>query len=112
MTRTTAEWLAVLDEAGVPAGPVLRYDEALGGEQLRAREMIVEMDHPLMGRVRNLGQPAKFSASRTGAYDRPAPWLGQHTAQVLGDELGVSRAELEELTRAGIVRDKHPEAKP
>ena len=109
-TRTTMEWLAVLDEASVPAGPVLRYDEALHDEQLLAREMIVEMDHPLMGRVRTLGQPAKFSSSRPGAYDRPAPWLGQHTAQVLRDELGVSSAELEELTRAGIAYDKHPEA--
>lgn len=112
VTRTTAEWLAALDEAGIPAGPVLRYDEALGDEQVRAREMIVELDHPLMGRVRNLGQPAKFSAARTGAYDRPAPWLGQHTAQVLGDELGVSGAELQELAAAGIVYDKHPEAAP
>jgi len=109
-TRTTAEWLAVLDEASVPAGPVLRYDEALQDEQLVAREMIVEMDHPLMGRVRTLGQPAKFSSSRPGAYDRPAPWLGQHTAQVLRDELGVTSAELEELTRAGVAYDKHPEA--
>jgi len=55
-------------------------------------------------------QPAKFSSSRPGADDRPAPWLGQHTAQVLRDELGVSGAELEELTRAGIAYDKHPEA--
>jgi crotonobetainyl-CoA:carnitine CoA-transferase CaiB-like acyl-CoA transferase len=110
VTKTTAEWLAVLDEAGIPAGPVLRYDEALRDAQLQAREMIVEMDHPLMGRVRTLGQPAKFSASRPGAYDRPAPWLGQHTAQVLRAELGVTDAELEELTKAGIAYDKHPEA--
>jgi crotonobetainyl-CoA:carnitine CoA-transferase CaiB-like acyl-CoA transferase len=46
----------------------------------------------------------------TRFLDRPAPWLGQHTAQVLRDELGVSGAELEELTRAGIAYDKHPEA--
>ena len=79
-------------------------------EQLEAREMIVEMDHPLMGRVRTLGQPAKFSASRPGAYHRPAPWLGQHTAQVLRDELGVTSAELAELMTAGVAYDKHPEA--
>lgn len=110
VTRTTAEWIAVLDEAGIPAGPVLRYDEALRDSQLTAREMIVEMDHPLMGRVRALGQPAKFSRSRTGAYDRPAPWLGQHTEQVLREELGVSEAELRELTERGTAYNKHPEA--
>jgi crotonobetainyl-CoA:carnitine CoA-transferase CaiB-like acyl-CoA transferase len=48
--------------------------------------------------------------SRTGAYHRPAPWLGQHAAQVLGDELGVSGAEGQELAAAGIVYNKHPEA--
>jgi crotonobetainyl-CoA:carnitine CoA-transferase CaiB-like acyl-CoA transferase len=79
-------------------------------EQLEAREMIVEMDHPLMGRVRTLGQPAKFSASRPGAYHRPAPWPGQHTAQVLRGELGVTSAELAELMTAGAAYDKHPEA--
>src|ERR1700761_930893 len=110
VTRTTEEWLAVLDEAGIPAGPGLRYDETLRGEQLRVREMIVEMDHPLMGRVRTLGQPAKFSALRPGAYHRPAPWLGQHTEQVLREELGVTSAELEELVKAGIAYNKHPEA--
>jgi crotonobetainyl-CoA:carnitine CoA-transferase CaiB-like acyl-CoA transferase len=110
VTKTTAEWLAVLDEAGIPAGPVLRYDEALRDKQLQAREMIVEMDQPLIGRVRTLGQPAKFSASRPGTYDRPAPWLGRHTAQVLRGEPGVTDAKLEELTKAGIAYDKHLEA--
>jgi hypothetical protein len=60
--------------------------------------MIVEMDHPLMGRVRTLGQPVTFSRSRTGAYDRAAPWLGQRTAQVPG-ELGLTDAEIGELTK-------------
>lgn len=110
MTRTTTEWIAILDEAGIPAGPVLRYDETLRDDQLQAREMIVEIEHPLMGRVRTLGQPAKFSRSRPGAYDRPAPWLGQHTEQVLREELGVGEAEINELTRRGVAYNKHPEA--
>jgi crotonobetainyl-CoA:carnitine CoA-transferase CaiB-like acyl-CoA transferase len=88
---------------------VLRYDEALADPQVAAREMIVEMDHPLMGRVRTLGQPAKFSRSRTGAYDRPAPWLGQHTAAVLG-EIGLTDTEIGELTRDGVARDARPDA--
>jgi crotonobetainyl-CoA:carnitine CoA-transferase CaiB-like acyl-CoA transferase len=107
---TTAEWVAALDAAGVPAGPVLRYDEALADPQARAREMIVEMDHPLIGPVRALGQPAKFSRSRPGAYDRPAPWLGQHTSAVLG-ELGLTGAEIDELISAGVAYDAHPDAR-
>jgi crotonobetainyl-CoA:carnitine CoA-transferase CaiB-like acyl-CoA transferase len=108
-TRGTAHWLAVLDAAGVPAGPVLRHDEALADPQVTAREMIVEMEHPLMGRVRTLGQPAKFSRSRTGAYDRPAPWLGQHTTTVLG-ELGLTDAEIGDLISGGVARDARPDA--
>jgi crotonobetainyl-CoA:carnitine CoA-transferase CaiB-like acyl-CoA transferase len=111
VTRTTAEWLTVLDAAGIPAGPVLRYDETLHDEQVQAREMIMEMDHPLMGRVRTLGQPAKYSRSPAGAYARPAPWLGQHTVAVLRDELGCDTAQIEELIRDGVAFDKHPEEK-
>jgi crotonobetainyl-CoA:carnitine CoA-transferase CaiB-like acyl-CoA transferase len=110
VTRTTAEWLAALDAAGVPAGPVLRYDETLDDPQVRAREMIVEMEHPIMGTVRTLGQPAKFSRSRTGSA-RPAPWLGQHTRSVLA-ELGLSDAEIGALADAGVAYDAHPERAP
>ena len=106
VTRSTADWLAALDAAGVPAGPVLRYDETLADPQVRAREMIVEMEHPLMGTVRTLGQPAKFSRSATGSA-RPAPWLGQHTRSVLA-ELGVAGAEIDALTAAGVAYDAHP----
>lgn len=109
-TRTTAEWLAALDAAGVPAGPVHRYDETLDDPQVRAREMIVEMEHPIMGTVRTLGQPAKFSRSKTGS-PRPAPWLGQHTRSVLA-ELGLSNAEIGELADAGVAFDAHPERAP
>ncbi len=106
--RTTAEWVAVLDAAGIAASPVLRYDEAMAAPQVAAREMIVEMDHPLMGPVRTLGQPAKYSLSRTGAYDKPAPWLGQHTRSVLVDALGLAEAEVDELFKDGVAVDAHP----
>jgi len=112
VTRTTREWTDALDAAGVPAGPVLRYDEALADPQVEAREMIREMEHPLMGRIRALGQPAKYSVSVPGAYHRPPPWLGQHTAQVL-TELGLADdAELADLAVAGVSYNAHPERMP
>jgi crotonobetainyl-CoA:carnitine CoA-transferase CaiB-like acyl-CoA transferase len=107
VTQTTAHWVAAFDAAGVPAGPVLRYDETLADPQVRAREMIVQMEHPIMGPVQTLGQPAKFSRSRTGS-SRPAPWLGQHTRPVLA-ELGLGDAEIDALAAAGIAYDAHPE---
>lgn len=96
-TRTTAEWLSVLDKAGVPAGPVLTYGEALADPQVAAREMVTEAEHPVMGTVRTLGQPAKFSQIRTGS-GRPAPLLGQHTREVLA-ELGLDDFEIDELEK-------------
>ena len=81
-TRTSAEWLAALQEAGVPAGPIHGTDEALADEHVRAREMVVALEHPVAGRVDNLGVPAKLSAT-PGSVRTPAPTLGQHTESVL-----------------------------
>lgn len=105
-TRGTAEWIEVLDAAGVPCGPVLTYDQALADPHVQAREMIAEMDHPIMGTVRTLGQPAKFSRSRSRP-GRPAPWLGQHSREVLA-WLGLAPGEIDELEREGTTYDAHP----
>ncbi len=105
-TRTTAEWIEVLDAAGVPCGPVLSYDQILTDPQVAAREMITEMDHPLMGPIKTLGQPAKFSGSRSQP-GRPAPWLGQHSREVLA-WLGLAPDEIGELEREGTTHDAHP----
>ncbi len=86
-TRPSAEWLAVLQAAGVPAGPIYGTDEALADAHLRARDMVVELAHPTAGRVNNLGVPVKLSAT-PGRVRTPAPTLGQHTESVLR-EFGV-----------------------
>ena len=100
-TRSTAEWLAVLDDAGVPAGPVLTYDEAMADPQVLARGMVAETEHPVMGTVRTPGQPAKFSRTRPGSA-RPAPRLGEHTREILAG-LGLPDADIDELEKAGVV---------
>src|SRR6185437_15351045 len=68
--RPTADWLALLHEARIPAGPVLHYDEALTDPQILARDMVVETEHPETGRFRTLGVPVKLSETPGGA----APW--------------------------------------
>lgn len=83
----TEHWLRVLDAAGIPVGPVLTYDQVLTHPQTRARDMVVEVEHPRAGTVRLLGIPVKLSAT-PGTIRRPAPLLGQHTAEVLG-QLGL-----------------------
>jgi crotonobetainyl-CoA:carnitine CoA-transferase CaiB-like acyl-CoA transferase len=81
--RPTAHWQAALDAAGIPAGPVLHHDEVFAHPQVRAREMVVEVDHPTAGRTKTLGSPLKFSET-PASIRRPAPLLGEHTDEVLG----------------------------
>ena len=103
VTRTASRehWLARFEADGVPCGPINTYADALADEQIVAREMVVETDHPTLGRLRTLGAPVKLSRTplTTG---RPAPVLGQHTREVLG-EVGYTDAEVSELRAAGVV---------
>jgi crotonobetainyl-CoA:carnitine CoA-transferase CaiB-like acyl-CoA transferase len=106
-TATTEEWIERLDRAGVPGGPVLTYDEALQDPHILAREMVVDIEHPLIGAMRTIGPPTKFSGLDFRVRG-PAPWLGQHTAQVLR-ESGVAESELAELFASGVAYDAHPD---
>jgi crotonobetainyl-CoA:carnitine CoA-transferase CaiB-like acyl-CoA transferase len=80
--KPTEAWVAALDAAGIPAGPVLHHDEVFAHEQILARDMVVEIDHPKAGRMRTLGVPIKFSET-PGSIRRPAPLLGEHTAEIV-----------------------------
>jgi crotonobetainyl-CoA:carnitine CoA-transferase CaiB-like acyl-CoA transferase len=99
--RTTDRWLEIFAQAGMPAGPVLSIGEMLIDPQTRARGMVVETDHPALGRVATLGPPVKFSAT-PAAVRGPAPLLGQHTGEVLG-ELGYSSDAIASLAATGAV---------
>jgi crotonobetainyl-CoA:carnitine CoA-transferase CaiB-like acyl-CoA transferase len=100
-TKTTDAWLAILEEGGFPAGPVLSIGEMHEDPQALAREMIVATDHPVAGRVNTLGLPVKFSAT-PGGIARPAPVLGQHSREVLA-ELGFSEREIARMIDTGAV---------
>ena len=96
-----AFWLQRCDQAGVPAGPINDFDQAMHDEHYLARGMVQEMDHPVMGRMKTIGFPTKFSATPL-EIRMPAPLLAQHTDEVLQD-LGMSAAEIDELRRQGGV---------
>ena len=96
-----AHWLGRLDAAGVPSGPINSYPEALADPHTLARGMVVDLVHPGAGAVKALGVPVKLSDT-PGAVDRPAPLLGQHTAEIL-TELGYSDAEQQELRAARVI---------
>ncbi|MGA9031556.1 MAG: CoA transferase [Sulfuricaulis sp.] len=100
-TSTTSDWLARLEAAGVPAGPVLSIGEMLTDPQVLARDMVVEVEHSRLGRMKTLGPPVKFSAT-PGSVRHGAPQLGQHTREVL-KEYGYSEAEIAALVGNGDV---------
>jgi len=103
-THTTAEWEVILNEAGIPCGPIHQLDEALNHPQTLHREMVVEREHPTLGTVRLLGLPVKLSDTPGGVHRTP-PLMGEHTTEILR-ELGLSDAELEELQRQGVIKDR------
>ena len=99
--RDSADWLQAIESAGVPCGPIYDLSETYADPHVQAREMVVEVDHPAAGRIRNIGVPVKLSET-PGAIRRPAPTLGQHTDEVLA-EFGFSSDETEALRRSGSV---------
>jgi formyl-CoA transferase len=99
--ETRAHWIGALAQAGVPAGPVNDYAEALTDPHTLAREMVVHVDHAGAGRLEALGVPVKLSET-PGAVDRAAPMLGQDNAAIL-TELGYSEAEQQALKEQRII---------
>ena len=81
--RPSVHWLGELERLGIPAGPVLHFDEVFTDPQIIAREMVAETVHPVTGPFRTLGVPVKFSET-PGSVRRPAPRLGEHTQEVVG----------------------------
>ncbi len=100
-TRPTAAWLEALDAAGIPCGPINDVAAAFASPQARARGMAVEVDHPVLGAIRQAGLP--FTLSATPASIRTAPpLLGEHTAEVLA-ALGYDEPAIRALVEAAVV---------
>ncbi len=101
-TKTVAEVVQALTSAGVPVGPVYSIPQVLQDEHIRAREMIVELEYPEVGKVPLPGLALKLSET-PGAIDRRGPEIGEHNQQVFGELLGYDQAQLAELKKAGVI---------
>jgi crotonobetainyl-CoA:carnitine CoA-transferase CaiB-like acyl-CoA transferase len=99
--RPAEHWLQALQAAGIPCAPINEVDEILEADYLRARGMVVELEHPQAGPVRSLGNPVAL-AGTPPSYRLPPPTLGQHTAEILA-EMGYGTEEIAALRQAGAI---------
>ena len=101
-TRSRQTWIEDLTAAGVPCGDVRNIAQVLADPQLAAREMVVELEHMVAGKVRVLGIPTKLSET-PGTIKKPPPALGEHTDKVLEELLDIDQAERSRLRRLGAI---------
>ncbi len=100
--KTYKEWSNIFEKNGIPYGPINTIKEVVKDQQVISRQMIVEMEHSLVGPYKTVGSPFKLSQTQTGPR-MPAPYLGQHTREALSNLLGFDDEYLSELKEKGVV---------
>ncbi|MBE0480171.1 MAG: CoA transferase [Dehalococcoidia bacterium] len=100
--RPRDEWVSMLSDAGVCAGPVYSVEEMFSDPHFKHRKILVDVDHPEHGRIKLLNSPFKFSATPAGVRTRPPLWA-EHTTEILGGLLGYSSEKLNELREGAVI---------
>jgi formyl-CoA transferase len=103
-TKTAAEWVEILNAAGVPTGPILTIDQVFANEQVQHLGIATPLSHPHLGAIQVLGLPTTLSRT-PGAVRTPAPEKGEHTEAILR-ELGMSREEIQQFRADGVVAEQ------
>jgi len=98
-TRSADEWVELMLAAGIPAAPILNLADALDSDHAKARQMVMELEHPVEGSVRSLGFPVKFSGTPP-VVRLPPPLLGEQSAEIMR-EIGIADDGVEALRRGG-----------
>jgi crotonobetainyl-CoA:carnitine CoA-transferase CaiB-like acyl-CoA transferase len=101
-TRASADWLRVIEAAGIPCGPINTLAEVFADRQVRARGLRIDLEHPLAGRVPQVANPIRYSDT-TIEHTRAPPLLGQHTAEVLKSMAGIDGDMLAALRARGVI---------
>ena len=102
LTRTTKDWVAALEAAGVANGPINTVAQVYEEPQVIARNVRIELDHPVAGKLSGVASPMRFSDTKI-EYHRAPPTLGQHTDEVLRERLGMSEQDVAELRAKGLI---------
>lgn len=100
--KTTAQWVALLEAAGVPCGPINNLEDVFADPQVKARKLEVVLNHPLAGALKQVASPLRLSRTPV-EYRSAPPLLGEHTDAVLGKQLGLEPEAIGALRREGII---------
>jgi formyl-CoA transferase/CoA:oxalate CoA-transferase len=101
VTKTSREWVELIEAAGVPCGPVLSLSEVFEDPQILHRRMVEEIQHPKAGKIKVLGVPIKMSDT-PASIRTPPPTLGEHSKEVLRS-LGYGEEEIDELAKSSVI---------
>ena len=100
--RSTHDWIALLEQHAVPCGPINTVADVFADEQVKARGMQIEMQHPQAGGIPLVASPIRLSDTPV-QYRSSPPQLGQHTHAVLREQLGLSTQAIDELFKQGVL---------
>lgn len=103
--KTTDEWVEIINDAGVPAGPINRVPDVVVDSQVLARDMMVPLPHPNVPELKVPGSPLKLYDTPPNVARRRPPMLGEHNDEVLGD-LGYSKEQIDQFTEEGVISAK------
>lgn len=103
LSKTGAEWEKLFEAEGVPCTMINNIGQVVTNPQILARDMIIEMDHPIAGKVKMAGTPVKLSDTPASITISP-PFLGQHTDEILGAIIGMSKNEIDSLRANGVAK--------
>jgi crotonobetainyl-CoA:carnitine CoA-transferase CaiB-like acyl-CoA transferase len=102
LQKSSVEWLDALNERGIPCGPINSVEQVFADPQVQHREMQLELDHPVAGKVASVANPIKLSDTPV-EYQQAPPMLGEHTNSVLSSLLGLSDQDLDLLRSRGVI---------
>jgi len=101
--KTAAEWLKIIDNAGVPCGPINTIEDIMSDPQVISRNMIVEVEDKHAGTVKISGNPIKMTSVPESATREPAPEIGENNNEIFKEYLGFSNSEIEQLNSEGVI---------